>query len=79
MPLYVLDLFSGCGGLSQGFKNAGWQHILAVEKLSAPSRSYAANFHCPVWSNTIGEFLVALRKGRLAIPQVDAVNRSGKP
>src|SRR5882724_3822156 len=50
-PLYMVDLFSGCGGMSQGFKTAGWQHVFAVEKLRAPSQSYAANFHCPVWTD----------------------------
>ena len=27
-----IDLFSGCGGLSLGLGNAGWQGIFAVEK-----------------------------------------------
>ena len=27
-----IDLFSGCGGLSLGLMNAGWQGIFAIEK-----------------------------------------------
>lgn len=29
---YFIDLFAGCGGLSLGLKNAGWQGIFAIEK-----------------------------------------------
>lgn len=29
---FFIDLFSGCGGLSLGLKNAGWQGIFAIEK-----------------------------------------------
>ena len=29
--MYV-DLFAGCGGLSYGLYNAGWQGLFAVEK-----------------------------------------------
>ena len=32
-PVYI-DLFAGCGGLSLGLKNAGWEGIFAVEKNS---------------------------------------------
>ncbi|HHK8603700.1 TPA: DNA cytosine methyltransferase, partial [Vibrio parahaemolyticus] len=27
-----IDLFSGCGGLSLGLRNAGWQGVFAIEK-----------------------------------------------
>jgi DNA (cytosine-5)-methyltransferase 1 len=73
MPFYAVDLFSGCGGLSQGFHDAGWKHVFAVEKLSAPSQSFAANFHCPVWSDDVAKFVDALRNGHLVVPRVNAV------
>ena len=28
----VIDLFSGCGGLSLGLYKAGWQGLFAIEK-----------------------------------------------
>jgi DNA (cytosine-5)-methyltransferase 1 len=44
-PLRVLDLFSGCGGLSLGFQRAGFEILGGVESDSAAARSYAANLH----------------------------------
>jgi DNA (cytosine-5)-methyltransferase 1 len=72
-PCYLIDLFSGCGGMSQGFKAAGWHHIFAVEKLRAPSQSYAANFHCPVWADDIEGFVAALKKGWITLPKIHAI------
>jgi len=31
-PYTVIDLFSGCGGLSLGLYNAGWEGLFAIEK-----------------------------------------------
>jgi DNA (cytosine-5)-methyltransferase 1 len=44
-PPRVLDLFSGCGGLSLGFKTAGFELAGAVEIDELAAASYAANFH----------------------------------
>jgi DNA (cytosine-5)-methyltransferase 1 len=41
----VLDLFSGCGGLSLGFKAAGFQPQAAVEFDADAARSHGVNFH----------------------------------
>ena len=41
----VLDLFSGCGGLSLGFTAAGFEIAAAIEKDPSSSASYGANFH----------------------------------
>jgi DNA (cytosine-5)-methyltransferase 1 len=43
--LRVLDLFSGCGGLSLGFHGAGYDIVASVELDEEASRSHAMNFH----------------------------------
>lgn len=39
----IVDLFSGCGGFSQGFKKAGFESVLAIEIDQWASETYAAN------------------------------------
>lgn len=39
----AVDLFSGCGGLTQGLKKAGFEVIGAIEKDSSAAATYAAN------------------------------------
>jgi DNA (cytosine-5)-methyltransferase 1 len=41
----VLDLFSGCGGMSLGFKLAGYKLIGGIESDPLAIQSYALNFH----------------------------------
>lgn len=41
----VLDLFSGCGGLTVGFQRAGFTPIGGVESDPHAAASYARNFH----------------------------------
>jgi DNA (cytosine-5)-methyltransferase 1 len=50
----VLDLFSGCGGISLGLKAAGFEILGAVELDALAARSHGANFHgsSPVHSKT---------------------------
>jgi len=43
----VLDLFSGCGGLSLGFHTAGYQLVAAVENDPLAIKSHAHNFFGP--------------------------------
>ena len=40
----VLDLFAGCGGLSLGAKNAGFETALAIDNDPALSSSFGRNF-----------------------------------
>ena len=44
----VLDLFSGCGGMSLGFQRAGFKIVGNVEINATAARSHALNFH---WAN----------------------------
>ena len=43
--LRVLDLFSGCGGLSLGFHAAGYEIAAAVESDRDAAKSHGTNFH----------------------------------
>lgn len=44
----VVDLFSGCGGLSLGFQKAGFDVVAAFEWWSAAVECYQANFDHPI-------------------------------
>ncbi|NEU70575.1 DNA cytosine methyltransferase [Spirosoma agri] len=41
----ALDLFGGCGGLSLGFKKAGFEIVASVEIDETAAKSHAINFH----------------------------------
>ncbi|HHK3116101.1 TPA: DNA cytosine methyltransferase [Neisseria gonorrhoeae] len=43
-PLTYIDLFSGAGGLSLGFEQAGFQQLLSVEMESDYCQTYRTNF-----------------------------------
>jgi len=43
--LRVLDLFSGCGGISLGFRAAGFDIAAAIELDPAAAKSHGMNFH----------------------------------
>lgn len=42
-PTFI-DLFSGCGGLSLGLSQAGWQGLFAIERASDAFETFRANF-----------------------------------
>lgn len=45
----VVDLFAGCGGLSLGFQNAGYEIAAAYENWSVAAQCYRNNFDHPVF------------------------------
>lgn len=69
----AIDLFSGCGGLTEGLKQAGYKVIAAIEKEEKPSETYQKNH--PETKLFIGDIrkidtnnvmsLTSLRKGDL--------------
>ena len=70
----VLDLFSGCGGLSLGFSAAGFEITAAIENNPTAAASYGANFHAgdprnsvhrDIISTTPDQLVRALKLGRM--------------
>ncbi len=45
----VVDLFSGCGGMSLGFQQAGYDVVGAFDNWGAAVNIYQANFHHPIY------------------------------
>lgn len=43
-PPTFIDLFSGCGGLSLGLSQAGWQGLFAIERATDAFKTFHANF-----------------------------------
>lgn len=73
--LRVLDLFSGCGGLSLGFHAAGFEIAAAVENNPTAAASHGANFHADdplhavardITATTPGQLVRELNLGRMA-------------
>ena len=71
----VLDLFSGCGGLSLGFRAAGFDIAAAIENDLTAAASYGLNFHADeplhavdrdINSTTPGQLVRTLKLGRVA-------------
>ncbi len=69
----AIDLFSGCGGLTQGLKNAGFQVLGAIDVEPLSVATYRANHEeVEIWQSDIREITdttikrrLGLRKGKL--------------
>jgi DNA (cytosine-5)-methyltransferase 1 len=49
----VVDLFSGCGGLSLGFQNAGFDVVAAFDNWKKAAEIYKANFSHPIFETDL--------------------------
>lgn len=58
-PYKMIDLFAGAGGLTLGFKRAGFVPVLAVEKEKDFAETYAANFGDHVIAEDISKIVDA--------------------
>ncbi len=64
----LIDLFSGCGGMTVGFADQGFQPVLAVEWERAAAATYAANFG---EHHTIAGDIALVKRN--AIPRADVI------
>jgi DNA (cytosine-5)-methyltransferase 1 len=54
-----IDLFAGAGGLSEGFRNAGFTPVSAIESNTDAAETYERNFDCPVFRTDITDLNVS--------------------
>ena len=50
----VIDLFAGCGGMSLGFENAGFDVVAAFDNWDAAIMIYKSNFSHPIYKKDLG-------------------------
>lgn len=53
--LKVVDLFAGCGGLSMGFANAGFDVVAAFDNWDPAIEIYKKNFNHPIIKKDLGD------------------------
>ncbi|MCK6612754.1 MAG: DNA cytosine methyltransferase [Ignavibacteriaceae bacterium] len=51
----TVDLFSGCGGLSLGFQNAGFKILAAFDNWESAIKVYRDNFNHPIYNADLGD------------------------
>lgn len=60
MPLKVVDLFSGAGGMSLGFQNAGFEVVAGLDNWKPAIETYSVNFAHPVHSVDLSDLSAGL-------------------
>ena len=58
----VVDLFAGCGGLSLGFQNAGFEIVSAYEFWDTAASCYESNFDHPVYRDDLSDVREAVNR-----------------
>lgn len=51
----VIDLFAGCGGMSLGFENAGFDVVAAFDNWDAAIKIYESNFSHPIYKKDLSK------------------------
>ena len=58
----VIDLFAGCGGLSLGFKNAGYTILAAYDNWEPAVNVYRKNFNHPIYQWDLSQYKLYLEQ-----------------
>lgn len=66
----IVDLFAGCGGLSLGFQNAGFNIVGAFEYWDLAADCYEDNFTHPVYRNDLSDVESAVAKIKSLQPEI---------
>ena len=66
----IVDLFAGCGGMSLGFQNSGFDIVGAFEYWKLAADCYAQNFNHPVFMTDLSEANVASNEIKTLNPDI---------
>lgn len=55
MPTRLIDLFAGCGGMSLGFQNAGFDVLAAYDNWQPAIDIYSKNFNHPIYKKDLSK------------------------
>lgn len=66
----VVDLFAGCGGLTQGFQDAGFNVVGAFEWWETAAKCYESNFTHPVYRDDLSDADAAISRIRTLSPEI---------
>lgn len=66
----IVDLFAGCGGMSLGFQNAGFDIVGAFEYWHLAADCYAKNFNHPVFNTDLSDVASAIIEIRRLKPDI---------
>jgi len=66
----IVDLFAGCGGLSRGFQDAGFEVVGAFESWGAAVNCYEANFNHVVYREDLSDIQMVIPKIKELSPDI---------
>lgn len=66
----TVDLFAGCGGMSLGFQNAGFNLVAAFEFWDIAAKCYEKNFNHPVFKSDLSNVKSAVEQIRRFSPEL---------
>jgi DNA (cytosine-5)-methyltransferase 1 len=62
LTMKAVDLFAGCGGMSLGFQNAGFNIVAAFEFWDIAAECYEKNFNHPVFRTDLSDVDLAVKQ-----------------
>ena len=68
--MHTVDLFAGCGGMSRGFQDAGFDIVAAFEYWSVAANCYRNNFKHPVFEYDLSDTANAIETIRQFQPEL---------